>query len=112
MITLGLFTGAVLLASASIAAAQTSSTSAASSNAIGANQSKCWDTATRQVQAMPGDIMMTGSSSGGTDSGSNTQGPASAEHSTRARESTGRSGSAESADGRPAEALGLPDCGG
>jgi hypothetical protein len=110
MIRLGLFTGAALLASAGIAAAQTSSTSAATPNATGAHQTKCWDNSTRQVREMPGDIMMTGSNSGTTDSGKNA-GPASAEHSTRSREAAGRSSSTESAKDRPAEALGLPDCG-
>jgi hypothetical protein len=129
MTKLGFIAAAALLASVSVASAQTSSTTGAPSAA--SNQGKCWDAATNQMrdhQAQMGSNTSTGTTgtsgnlgtaggsagfTGSTGSGlGNTTGTGSGTG-TGSSASAGGSASGTAGSGgqnRPAHAMGLPNC--
>lgn len=98
---------AMLAGGVGVAVAQTPSTSPGAS---GVQNSRCWDSATKQVRSNPA----TGSTTGGSASTSSgtTTGSTGTGSSTGSVPSAGAgsSGATSSGTARPVEAMGLPDC--
>jgi hypothetical protein len=105
MIRIAAIATAAMLAGVGLAAAQSTTTTSTPSATMG--QTKCWDSATKQVRDMTTQL---GSTNRATTPSTNT-GSSTGNTSGSASSSAGSSSSGSYArDNRPAEAAGLPDC--